>query len=301
MANITLNINSNWSTCSDGNNTGSAPGATDNIYLNGYSLTLDGALPATFTCANIKAVASDGTTPTAGTVVVNSGTTTIVGNLYAGGAVLLSQTTGKHVVLTGNATGGTGNNIHCVSVGTANFSCVNANGGSGNGAAGVVAASTAASITISGISTGGSGINSHGCYASIGTWSVASAKGGTHASACGVGLNGSGSGAYPTVTIAAIDNTGTGPAVGAGVLKLADGCVLQYADAAGTAKKFYGADLMPAAGDVQDSVSYGGTDFLGTLVLPTEAQVEDGVGFGADGTEFEGTLAGGGGNVIVVD
>jgi hypothetical protein len=41
----------------------------------------------------------------------------------------------------------------------------------------------------------------------------------------------------------------------------------------------------------------GGTEVTGTLDLPTEAQVESGVGFGAGGTEFEGTLTGGGGIV----
>ena len=39
----------------------------------------------------------------------------------------------------------------------------------------------------------------------------------------------------------------------------------------------------------------------GTFAVPTEPQVEDGVGFGADGTEFTGELvAGGGGGVPVV-
>jgi hypothetical protein len=57
---------------------------------------------------------------------------------------------------------------------------------------------------------------------------------------------------------------------------------------------------VPAVGDVQDGVTYGagGTEYEGTLALPTEAQVEDGVGFGAGGTEFEGELVAGGGPLV---
>ena len=38
----------------------------------------------------------------------------------------------------------------------------------------------------------------------------------------------------------------------------------------------------------------------GTFTIPTEAQVEDGVTFGAGGTEFEGTLVTGGGGASPV-
>lgn len=57
---------------------------------------------------------------------------------------------------------------------------------------------------------------------------------------------------------------------------------------------------LPSADDVRDGVAVG--DDTGNLVLPTEAQVEDNIGFGSNGTEFEGTLVagggGGGGSVI---
>jgi hypothetical protein len=55
--------------------------------------------------------------------------------------------------------------------------------------------------------------------------------------------------------------------------------------------------VFPEAGDVRDGVTYAG--FTGTLTLPAEAQVEDGVTYGAGGTEFEGTLVAGGGGSIV--
>lgn len=53
------------------------------------------------------------------------------------------------------------------------------------------------------------------------------------------------------------------------------------------------AAVFPSEDDVQLGVQYGpvtGIEFTGNLVLPTEAQVEDGIGFGASGTEFTGTL-----------
>jgi len=51
---------------------------------------------------------------------------------------------------------------------------------------------------------------------------------------------------------------------------------------------------LPAVGDVQDGVFFGaGAALEGTLELPTEAQVEVGVGFGASGTEFTGEFVGG--------
>lgn len=51
----------------------------------------------------------------------------------------------------------------------------------------------------------------------------------------------------------------------------------------------------PAVGDVQDGVAYNDAASTGTLTLPTEAQVETGVTYGAGGTEFTGTLSAGGG------
>ena len=51
----------------------------------------------------------------------------------------------------------------------------------------------------------------------------------------------------------------------------------------------------PGVGNVESGVGYTINDVLktGTLVLPTEAQVESGVGFGASGTEFTGSFVGG--------
>jgi hypothetical protein len=59
-----------------------------------------------------------------------------------------------------------------------------------------------------------------------------------------------------------------------------------------------GGGTFPPVGDVDFGVQYGpnGTDFTGTLVQPVVGDVRTGVQYGAGGTEFTGTLAGGGGN-----
>jgi hypothetical protein len=56
----------------------------------------------------------------------------------------------------------------------------------------------------------------------------------------------------------------------------------------------------PAVGDVRLAVVFGeSNEFIGTLALPTVGQVQSGVGYGAGGTEFTGTLVGGGGAINV--
>lgn len=56
-----------------------------------------------------------------------------------------------------------------------------------------------------------------------------------------------------------------------------------------------------AAGDVQAGVSTYSGGPVGTFVVPTVAQVESGVGYGAGGTEFVGTFEGGGGGIAPGD
>jgi len=61
----------------------------------------------------------------------------------------------------------------------------------------------------------------------------------------------------------------------------------------------------PDEDDVRAGVEYAGGTMTGTMVLPDEADVASGIQYGADGTEFEGTLTGGGGvvdaNVVSMD
>jgi len=55
-----------------------------------------------------------------------------------------------------------------------------------------------------------------------------------------------------------------------------------------------GACTYPSEDDVESGVTFGGV-YTGNLVVPAEADVENGVNYGASGTEFTGTLIGGGG------
>jgi len=54
----------------------------------------------------------------------------------------------------------------------------------------------------------------------------------------------------------------------------------------------------PAEGDVQEGVVFGsGSEYTGDFRVPDEADVRLGVDYGANATEFEGELTGGGGGV----
>lgn len=333
MATITLGAAANWSTC----NGGGPPAGTDHVYLNGYAFTLDagsGAGGNEFTCASIKARASDGTTPTGGTIVLPLATTIINADITAGTATLITISSGanKTLVVNGTAQGGTASNIRavtcsdsgtiltittviggtgstahglaCTNVNT--LSVTNAYGGTNNGVGlfisggttfneityveggtgahgctinvasktfSIVTAQggsgatlglnlTAESTVTIGTAIGGLTAGAAGVYMTRGTVTIDSVKGGSVAGAGGVQPNGG------TCNVVETDLTGTGYpiAVGTGTLKISDGAVLQYQDAAGNAKKFYGDSEMPAVADVEDGVVYGDGDFEGTLV-----------------------------------
>lgn len=53
-----------------------------------------------------------------------------------------------------------------------------------------------------------------------------------------------------------------------------------------------GSCTYPSEDDVQEGVTFGDI-YTGNLVVPAEVEVENGVGYGANGTEFTGTLVGG--------
>jgi hypothetical protein len=111
VANIVLAGNANWTTCNGGN----PPGATDNIYLNGHGLNLNGAGP--FTCALIAAVAANGTTPTLGDITFTDGAT-INANLQAGTSPAMILLGGSSLTVNGNVTGGTAVGAICIDVGS---------------------------------------------------------------------------------------------------------------------------------------------------------------------------------------
>jgi len=94
---------------------------------------------------------------------------------------------------------------------------------------------------------------------------------------------------------------------GAAAVFPAENEVLDGVDYGPTGADFTGTVLIgagvgyPAVGNVRLAVVYGeSNEFIGTLALPTVGQVESGVGYGASGTEFTGTLvAGSSGDSVV--
>lgn len=92
---------------------------------------------------------------------------------------------------------------------------------------------------------------------------------------------------------------------GAGAASVVNQTTTSYAAIVGVGaanKAIITGPTLPAAGDVDSTAAqfgYAAALVTPTLVVPAEAEVEDGVGYGAGGTEFEGTLAAGGGGVPV--
>lgn len=63
-----------------------------------------------------------------------------------------------------------------------------------------------------------------------------------------------------------------------------------------------GSCTYPSQDDVRSGVTFG-VIYTGNLVLPAEADVELGVGYGSNGTEFTGSLVGGvgGGDIFIIN
>lgn len=172
----------------------------------------------------------------------------------------------------GDATGGVGGGDHGI-YGNSAGTVVNVGdliGGSASNCCGYVNHYASSSMTNSGDCYGGSGETGYGCY--IGNDSSIGELTGKlifqDDKACPIG------GLAPLMTLAATDYI-TILSIGGGTVKCAP---------------------EPDAGDIRDGVDVGST--TGTLELPAEEDVEDGVTYGEDGTEYEGTLAGGGGGRV---
>jgi hypothetical protein len=183
VADITLSGNANWSTCKSGG----PPASIDNIYLNGYNLTLDGADAATYTCALIRACQSDGVTATSGTILLGAPTITctIAANLRAGTVTLLIAATGKTVTVNGTVTGGTASSAYGIAAVTGTVIVTASVGGSYSTAYGLVC-SNSGTATV-GTATGGTAATGcYGAYVSGGTLTVTTAQGATATPGAGV-------------------------------------------------------------------------------------------------------------------
>ena len=216
----------------------------------------------------------------------------------AGGTVTFTATTAAFV-----GGGAAAHGLRCAINST--FSAASATGSAASSGNGITASSgtitvtaatggaSVAGISISGATisvttaTGGSGAGAHGVQVNSGTCTITTAKGGSAAGALGVLADGG------TTTVNGTDLTGTGYAVGVrhGALRLAAGVKLQYLDAAGNPKKFYGPDQMPAVGTVADGTSYGGTDFEGTRIdCPAVKAVVTGIPYYGDPDDLQDGL-----------
>jgi len=175
MANYALAANAVWSTCNSGN----PPGATDNVYLNGYRLDLDGA-SATYTCVSVTAT-TNGSTPSGGTIgFTGSGTYTLDFNCTAGTEatlIALTSAANRTLIFTKTMAGGTASGIYGVSVasGTHTLSFANITGGTAVWGL-YISGGTNHTLSISGTCLGGSGANGQsavvitgGTFASLST------------------------------------------------------------------------------------------------------------------------------------
>ena len=301
----------NWSTCNGGNppaagdtlylNTGCAltlDGANNSTYTCVAIKCATSAAPTTYNQSAtvvlgnaLSTIAANLYAGTTWMLTVGTGKTLTMGpgtTVYGGsGSVCAILVTSGALAACPNAIGGSGASAYGVIVNGAAGSVVitNATGGTGGNAAGLnITAGTASVVTATGSATnaasgiyqtggtvtitnaiGGGVASAHGNWMYGGTCTITTAKGGSVAGASAVAIYSG------TLTINGTDMTGVGQIIGGGTIKLSAGCKLAYQDAAGAAKTFYGADLMPAAGDVRTGTTYGGTDFTGSLASSMRA------------------------------
>jgi hypothetical protein len=256
VANITLTVPSAWSTCSDNTNTGTTPGATDNIYLNGYNLTLDGPNGSTYTCASIRGTTGDGVTPALGNIIPSNASSTINANLTAGTTTSFVTTGGKTLAVNGNCVGGSSGNSKMFNVSGTSTLIVTGDitGGSATSAVGISSSGTGNSVTVTGTVMGGTALNATGVLFGNGdTGSIGHAIGSGTASAAGVSIS---AGANVLVTIAE-----GGGALGAhGVSVSAAGIVTVETAKGGTVAGVYGVTSTSTA----STIILDGTDLTGT-------------------------------------
>lgn len=285
MARITLTTNSNWSTCSDGSNTGGPPSPGDIIDLNTRVLTLDGADGATFDLGTGTIRATDGAgTPaaTSGSITLGAGVTTtytLIANLQGGNSGTLFNAGPRTAHIVGNIRGGNTTSTTGVLVPSTAVVTITGDvtGGISTLTHGVVL--NAGTLTVTGTATGGQTQGSHGINCTAGAASVGSvgiAKGGPVVGALGVLLNFNGA----SFTVNGTDLTGVGYPIGVGLgtMHIANTAKLIYNNPSTglLTNVFYGSALLPAAAEVGVGVSYGGGDFLGTLVSAAKGFVMGG-------------------------
>ena len=164
-------------------NTGSLPTAADDVYSNGFNVTIDQDV----TVLSLRNQSATGIAA-GGTFVLQSNRT-VNANIFAATTTCVTFTAGGTSTINGNITGGTGSNTHGISFssGTLIFNG-DATGGSGATTASGIAVSTAGTLTMIGNAYGGAGgATSAGVYILTST-STATITGNVFGSANAVGV-----------------------------------------------------------------------------------------------------------------
>lgn len=172
----------NWSALATWDGGASLPGAGDDVYANGFLVTIDQDV----TVLSLRNMA--GTTAAAGGRFIVSTSRTITADLYADPLEVVTTSGASVVVVNGNVTGGSAGNSYAIAHGSTSLQ-INGNvtGGSGNSAAGVYIIS--GNITVVGNVTGGSGSAARGIWISHTSTTATitgDVTGGSHATAYGV-------------------------------------------------------------------------------------------------------------------
>lgn len=174
----------NWSATATWDGGTTLPTASDDVYANGFTVTIN--QDVTVLTLNTRA----GTTAIAGGVFQTSGARTVTADCYAGSSSCLSLTSSTSSILIGDSYG---SNTTSSRFGvTINSSCVQ----NGNAIAGSQSSTYGSSVTSGGVlngnATGGSGSSAHGANLVLGSTMTGNATGGSGTNAAGVQL-GSGS------------------------------------------------------------------------------------------------------------
>ena len=277
----------------------------DVLCANGKAITWAAASVPTLTCARLSTTGEGTGTAGGGFALSGSTAVAITADLTAGTTACLTSThtgTGANgVTITGAVTGGSGSYA---------YGAVNQNPGT---------------LTITGAVTGGSGAGAHGALnQSTGTLTITGAvTGGSVANAFGARNNGTGTltingtvAASSTARAFGVYNNSTGVITVIGSLVDTELCsayagaifwqpasMAHYHQTPWNGSYNFRYTVPPMAQNVRDGVQRGymlEVPDNGTLQIPAEADVKAGVGYGAGGTEFTGTLAAGGGGVPLI-
>jgi hypothetical protein len=282
------------------------------------SYTTNGGFRCTHTTGTVTlngAIVPSATTNVHAVVNAAAGTLTLTGlgaQVGANALVVRNVSTGTLNITATSITGGAGSSdyvVNNISTGALNITA-DVIGGAGT-AANAIYNTAGGTVTLTGNATGGAGSTSCGIYnASTGTINISgTATGGSDAGAYGIMNYSTGTatcdmavagsvldsfGIYGrltggTTTYKRIGSQADGNSAIGGFCKMAldaDYNVIVVKDADGNDVSM--SNDYPAVTAVINSVTYNRTTLVGTFAIPAEADVKDGVLYGAAGTEFEG-------------